>query len=136
MSTPDHGYSGTPLYRKLGLKPGMRCQPIRPPANYSDLVAEADGVRFTKRARKADVVHLFCRTRRDLDQCIEDALDRVVEGGMLWVSWFKKSSPSIVDLTEDQLREVLLPRDWVDIKVCSVDQDWSALKFVRRKSSH
>ena len=63
-------------------------------------------------------------------------MDRVFAGGMLRISWFKKSSPSIVDLTEDQVREVLLPRDWVDIKVCAVDQDSSALKFVRRKSSH
>ena len=114
----------------------MRCQRIRPPANYPNLIAEADAVRFMKRARKAAVLHLFCWSRRDLDQCIEDSMDRVFAGGMLRISWFKKSSPSIVDLTEDQVREVLLPRDWVDIKVCAVDQDSSALKFVRRKSSH
>ena len=53
---------------------------------------------------------------------------------MLWVSWPKKSSALFRDLTEDMLREVILPTGWVDVKVCAVDSDWSGLKFLRRKS--
>ncbi len=135
MSSTTHGYSGTPLFRKLGLKPGMRYLLLRPPDGYESLVADAEGVRFMRRAASADVVHLFCRRRRDLDRNIERALDRVSEGGMLWISWPKKSSPMFIDLTEDQLREVVLPTGWVDVKVCAVDADWSGLKFMRRKAS-
>lgn len=52
----------------------------------------------------------------------------------MWVSWPKKSSPLYWDLTEDMLREVILPTGWVDVKVCAVDPDWSGLKFLRRKT--
>ena len=55
-------------------------------------------------------------------------------GGMIWVSWPKKASKLFIDLTEDGLREVLLPTGWVDVKVCAVDADWSGLKFLRRKT--
>ncbi|MEO0366750.1 MAG: DUF3052 domain-containing protein [Pseudomonadota bacterium] len=129
-----HGYSGKPLYQKLGLKPGMKCLTVGAPAHYPELVEGAEGVRFQKRAVTADVVHLFCPTRRVLDNKIEQALAKVVDGGMLWISWPKKSSRMFKDLTEDQLREVILPTGWVDVKVCAVDADWSGLKFVRRKT--
>jgi len=132
-SPATHGYSGKPLFQKLGLKPGMRCQLIGAPSHYPELVAGVTGVRFMRRAKSADVVHLFCPNRRSLDRRIGRALDCVVPGGMLWVSWPKKSSALFVDLTEDQLRDVILPLDWVDVKVCAVDADWSGLKFLERK---
>ena len=129
-----HGYSGTPLFRKLGLKPGLTCLPISAPDHYFDLVAGAEDVTFRKRAATADVVHLFCSRRRDLERRVEAALARVAPGGCLWISWPKKSSPKFIDLTEDGLREVILPLGWVDVKVCAVDADWSALKFTRRRT--
>jgi len=128
-----HGYSGKPLFQKLGLKPGMRCQLIGAPPHYPELMAGVTGVRFMQRAKTADVVHLFCPNRASFDRQIERALDRVAPGGMLWVSWPKKSSTLFVDLTEDQLRDVILPLNWVDVKVCAVDADWSGLKFLERK---
>ena len=128
-----HGYSGKPLYQKLGLKAGMRCYAMRAPAHYAELVSGADGVRFLKRAATADIVHLFCRNRRELERNIENALSRVAERGMLWVSWPKKSSPLFKDLTEDGVRGIVLPTGWVDVKVCAVDDDWSGLKFLRRR---
>ena len=62
------------------------------------------------------------------------ALAAVRPGGMLWVSWPKKASPLFRDLTEDGLREILLPTGWVDVKVCAVSADWSGLKFLRRRA--
>ena len=133
-AAPRHGYSGKPLFEKLGLRPGTVCLTIGAPPHYDDLVAGAVDVTFRKRARQADVVHLFCANRRALETRIERALEQVAPGGMLWVSWPKKSSELFRDLTEDGLREIILPRKWVDVKVCAVDQDWSGLKFVRRRS--
>ena len=133
MTNNPHGYSGKPLYQKLGLKPGMQCWPVFPPAHYSDLVKGADGVQFLKRAAAADIVHLFCAERRVLERNIDRALERLSPGGMLWVSWPKKSSSIYKGLSEGHLREIILPRGWVDVKVCAVDADWSALKFLRRK---
>ena len=61
---------------------------------------------------------------------MERALSLVTDGGMLWISWPKKSSPRFRDLTEDGIRESVLPTGWVDVKVCAVDEVWSGLKFV------
>ncbi len=52
---------------------------------------------------------------------------------MLWISWLKTSSPLFKDLTEDVIREIVLPTGWIDVKVCAVDQVWSGLKFLRRQ---
>ena len=62
------------------------------------------------------------------------ALRSVKDGGMIWVSWPKKSSPLYIDLTEQDFRDHILPLGWVDVKVCAVDDDWSGLKFLKRKS--
>ncbi|MEM1092454.1 MAG: DUF3052 domain-containing protein [Pseudomonadota bacterium] len=134
MNQAAAGYSKKPLYQKLGLKPGMRCLVLGAPDHYDELLAGAEGVRFMKRAKSADVVHLFCRRRADLTRRIDAALGKVAPGGMLWLSWPKKSSPLFRDLTEDELRRVVLPTGWVDVKVCAVDHDWSGLKFLRRRS--
>ena len=128
-----HGYSGKPLFQKLGMKPGTSVLPLCPPGHYSDLVADAADVTFLTRG-PAEIVHLFCADRSVLDRCFQDALESIAPGGMLWVSWPKKSSKLFVDLTEDDLRTVILPTGWVDVKVCAVDGDWSGLKFLKRKS--
>ncbi|MEL6827996.1 MAG: DUF3052 domain-containing protein [Pseudomonadota bacterium] len=134
MSPGPAGYSGKPLYQKLGLKPGMRCLTIRAPDHYPELVAGAEGVRFLKRAAPADLVHVFCRQRRDVAPLFERALRSVVTGGMIWVSWPKKSSLLYKDLTEQDFRNHILPLGWVDVKVCAVDGDWSGLKLLRRRA--
>ncbi|WP_339678617.1 DUF3052 family protein [uncultured Hyphomonas sp.] len=127
------GYSGKPLYQKLGLKPGMRCLPVNPPRDYSSLVAGAAGIDFVT-GGPADHVHLFCPDRAAFASGLQDALGHVAEGGMLWVSWPKKSSKLHIDLTEQDLRDAILPTGWVDVKVCAVDEDWSGLKFLKRKA--
>lgn len=127
------GYSGKPLYQKLGLKPGMSCKTIGAPADYQDLIAGASEVNVSACLRAADLVHLFCRSEADLAAMVEKALAAVNDGGMLWVSWPKKSSPLHRDLTEDGVRRIVLPTGWVDVKVCAVDADWSGLKFLRRR---
>lgn len=127
------GYSGKPLYQKLGLKPGMRYLMISPPEGYEGLIADSKDVRLMRRAKSADVVHLFCRRTTDLTRRLAFALGKPVQGGMLWISWPKKSSPLFVDLTENMIRSEVLKTSWVDVKVCAVDQDWSGLKFLRRR---
>lgn len=128
-----HGYSGKPLYQKLGMKPGMSVLPVNPPAHYSELIHGADGVECVATG-PAHIVHLFCGNRAELQASLGLAMAQIAEGGMLWVSWPKKSSKLFMDLTEDDLRTVILPTGWVDVKVCAVDADWSGLKFLKRKS--
>lgn len=132
--TKQSGYSGKPLFQKLGLKPGMTCLLVNPPENYDALVEGAQGVGFVQSGTDADMVHLFCRDRAALETGYPSALTSVATGGMVWISWPKKSSRLFVDLTEDGIRDIVLPTDWVDVKVCAVDADWSGLKFLRRRT--
>ena len=128
------GYSGKPLIQKLGLKEGQILKPVGAPEGHADWIEPLPpGAVVDPAAGKADLVHLFVRDRADLERGAAPALAAVRPGGMLWVSWPKKSSPLFRDLTEDGLREVLLPTGWVDVKVCAVSADWSGLKFLKRR---
>ena len=130
------GYSGKPLIQKLGLKDGQTLKPVDAPEGYIDWIEPLPvGAVVDAAAEQADLVHLFVRDRADLERAAPAALGAVRPGGMLWVSWPKKTSPLFRDLTEDGLRAVLLPTGWVDVKVCAVSADWSGLKFLRRKAA-
>ena len=130
------GYSGKPLAQKLGLKDGMRPAVIAAPPHYDDLienfpvehVASPEGLEGEQ-----DFLHLFCQQTSDLEAGLARAFEHLAEGGMIWVSWPKKSSKLWQDMTEDDVRRVCLPMGLVDVKVCAVDADWSGLKLMRRK---
>jgi hypothetical protein len=77
---------------------------------------------------------VFVRDAASLARDLPKLEPRLSEGGMIWVSWPKKSSPVFKDLTEDGVRQVCLPLGLVDMKVCTVDSVWSGLKLYRRKS--
>lgn len=130
------GYSGKTLADKLGVREGDTLAVMDGPADYAALVEPLPaGARLIDGPDpEARILHLFVRDRADLEAKAGTAFAHRPDGGMVWVSWPKKSSPMFVDLTEDGLREVILPLGWVDVKVCAVDADWSGLKFLRRKT--
>lgn len=128
------GYSGTPLQKKLGLKPGMRAVFIREPQGYRETLGELPaGVRLLSRpGKKMEFVHLFCATIKDLRARLSGAKRALAREGTLWVSWPKKSSGMQTDLAEGDVRKAGLKLGLVDVKICAVDDTWSALKFVYR----
>lgn len=130
------GYSGTPLARKLGIKPGSRLFVAGAPPDYKKLVAPLpDGVKILSRMTSdTDIAHLFSTRRDDLAAQIRSTLAQLKSDGAIWVSWPKKAAKVPTDITEDTIREVALPLGLVDIKVCAVDEVWSGLKLVRRKA--
>ena len=129
------GYSGTPLARKLGLKPGLRVSAPGAPPNYRKLLAPLpEGIEFQARVSKAtDIVHLFTTSRAELAKSLAGWLKVLAPDASIWVSWPKKTSKVPTDITEDTIRAVALPLGLVDIKVCAVDETWSGLKLVLRK---
>ncbi len=128
------GYSGKSLIAKLGLKEGAKAIVIAPPATYAKLTdGAAIGQRSAAPAAGAfDFIHLFVSDAASLSRKLTKLEPRLAEGGMLWVSWPKKTSKLFVDLTEDGIRQLCLPMGLVDVKVCAVDSDWSGLKLMRR----
>jgi hypothetical protein len=129
------GYSGTPLVRKLGLRPGMACAVLNPPDGYWDLLEGLpDGLTFPDRPDEdLDYVHVFVSERRDLPDDLARFRAAIAQNGMIWVSWPKKASGVETDLTEDVVRQIGLSAGLVDVKVCAVDETWSGLKFVIRR---
>ena len=129
------GYSGTPLVRKLGLRPGWRVAVLQGPEHLDELLGELPpGLRITRRLGNGiDAVWIFVVTRAELERRLPEVLRRLAADGTLWISWPKRSSGVPTDVTENLLREVVLPTGWVDIKVCAVDDTWSGLRFARRR---
>jgi hypothetical protein len=131
------GYSGTPLAQKLGIKPGQKVATIGAPAGYRKLLAPlAAGISFTtKIATEAPFVHLFVTKRQTLEKELKRLRRLLADTGVLWVSWPKKASGVVTDITEDVIREVCLPLGFVDVKVCAVDETWSGLKLMVRREN-
>ncbi len=63
-----------------------------------------------------------------------EELPSIIEyNGALWVSWPKKLSRMNTDLNENIIREIGLENGLVDVKVISINNVWSGLKFVYRR---
>jgi hypothetical protein len=136
-TTTMTGYSGTPLPQKLGIKPGLTVVTINGPANYRRLLgAIPEGVTFCDRL-KADssFVHVFIKTRTELEKRLPALREKVADTGTVWVSWLKKSAGVPTDVTEDVVRAVALPLGFVDVKVCAIDETWSGLKLMVRREN-
>lgn len=128
------GYSGTPLERKLGFKPGMAAAFLDTPEQLDGLLGDLDGVSVKRSLRgRADLVLCFVTARKELARRAARLREAIAPDGMVWVCWPKRASKVPTDVTEDVVREVLLPTGLVDIKVAAIDETWSGLKLVVRR---
>jgi hypothetical protein len=132
--TTDAGYSGTPLVRKLGIKPGHRVAFVNAPEEFS--VPGTDGARIetsvTTSISSYDVILVFCPDSIALHTHFQRLAAVLVPNGALWVCWPKRASGVPTDLDENVVRDWGLAAGLVDVKVCAVDATWSGLKFVVR----
>jgi Protein of unknown function (DUF3052) len=133
---PTSGYSGTPLAKKLGIRAGARLFLQAAPPNYPQLIAPLPpGVQTVRRIdARTDVVHLFASARARLERSLRNARRAMRDDAAIWVSWPKKASGVASDISEDVVRELAFPLGLVDIKVCAVDDTWSGLKLMVRRS--
>lgn len=130
------GYSGTPLWRKLGYRAGLSAHVHDAPEGYLSLVALPAGVKVAWLARPRRgmaFVHVFATAAPRLGTRLQFYRERIAPDGVIWVSWPKKSSGVATDITEDVIRGFALPIGLVDIKVCAVDEVWSGLKLMIRR---
>ncbi|WP_163572969.1 DUF3052 domain-containing protein [Fodinicola feengrottensis] len=128
------GYSGTPLARKLGVKPGHVLALIDAPAGWAvpDLPGGVD-VR-TGGDGPADVlIILFVDRLADLDLTAPGR--RIFPAGMVWVAWPRRAGGHTSDITDNDVRGHALSLGLVDVKVAALDTDWSGLKVVWRKEN-
>jgi hypothetical protein len=130
------GYSGTPLAKKLGIKPGHVAVLLNAPdglaTRLDGLPDEVDLRDTITRGQMCDVIVFFVVRSRDLADRIPALTERLAVAGGLWVAWPKRASGVATDLTENVVREIGLAGGLVDNKVCAIDDMWSGLRFVRR----
>ena len=134
------GYSGTPLPRKLGVKPEHRVLLVGAPDGFA-LAGLPPGVSVTARLACSeepvppgghDVTVAFCADRAALELCFGPLKAALSPAASLWVAWPKKAAKVPTDLDEAAVREHGLAGGLVDVKICAIDRTWSGLKFVYR----
>jgi hypothetical protein len=132
------GYSGTPLPKKLGVKPNSTVALLGAPKDFEQTLGELpEGVKLKKRADRAcDLIIWFVRMRAELYNRIKEMSELTGDAGAsgLWIAWPKRASDVASDMTENVVRETGLASGLVDYKICAIDATWSGLKFARRKA--
>jgi hypothetical protein len=128
------GYSGTPLPRKLGIKPGARVALVNAPDGFEATLGELPGgVAVLRRlGRDLDVIVAFFERHAALERRLPALRDALAPAGGLWLAWPKRASGLVTDLAEGAVRELGLGSGLVDNKVCAIDPTWSGLRFVYR----
>jgi len=132
INTQSAGYSGTPLAKKLGVKPGFCIRLVNAPDYYLDLFTDLPSdLRFAKAGEgPIDFIHFFTKSNDEYINLLPSLKEQLKPNGMIWASWPKKASKIVTDITEDKIRNFALEIGLVDIKVCAVDEIWSGLKLV------
>lgn len=126
------GYSGTPPARKIGVKAGHRLLLAHAPDGWQIPGLPPDVTR-TDRIADADVVIAFYRSHAELAAEAPSLAAELPRGAVLWIAWPRRAGGHASDITDNDLRDVLLPTGVVDVKVAALDADWSGLKFLWRK---
>jgi len=126
------GYSGTPLIKKLGIKPEHKLLLVNQPADYFYWLGANLQHQMCKHGQSADFVHLFVKDNKQFETEMKKMKSVVKKntGVMIWISWYKKSAGIATDVTEDVIRNYALKNNLVDVKVCAVTDIWSGLKLV------
>lgn len=129
----DAGYSGTPLGRKLGVKPDSRVLLVAAPPGF-DLDDVPAGAVVHRRGGSAsyDVILAFCPDGERLRRRLSTYVPKLTTAGALWLAWPKRSSGVPTDIDENAVRDEGLRAGLVDVKVAAIDATWGSLKFVRR----
>lgn len=128
------GYSGTPLPKKLGIKPGFRLLFIDAPSEVlAELKSSTAGCEVVdSRKAQIDFAIVFAKNRSGLSREFDRLEKQLSPAGMVWASWPKKSAGVATELDGNVVRGIGLAAGLVDVKVCAVTEIWSGLKFVRR----
>jgi coenzyme F420-reducing hydrogenase beta subunit len=126
------GYSGTTLAKKLGIKAGYKIRLIAQPDNYLTLFADLpeDLVYIDNGQEKVQLIHYFVMDIAELNKKLQLLRKQIFADGSIWISWPKRSSGVVTNVSENLIREAALESGLVDIKVCAVDEVWSGLKLV------
>jgi hypothetical protein len=128
------GYSTKPLIAKLGMKDTMKIFLVNAPKDYKKILGCDITHQLVDEISEADFAQLFVTSKDEFKKSYMKIISSAKSTLIIWISWYKKSSGIATDITEDVIREIILPTGWVDVKVCAVSDIWSGLKIAKRKN--
>jgi Protein of unknown function (DUF3052) len=134
----DSGYSGTPLWKKLGVKADGTLLTLAAPAGF-EVPQMPAGVTFAplsgedRHGAPDDVVLAFFGSLAELGQAIAELGERIFPDGAVWIAWPRRAAGHDSDIREQDIRDLALPLGLVDVKVAAIDEDWSGLRLVWRR---
>jgi hypothetical protein len=119
------------LARKLGIKPGMTVLLRDAPSDFASLLAgSAKRIRLSKTSdKRVDCVIAFVRCKADVQAVASAVLSAVVEDGLLWFSYPKKSSGVKSDLSRDIGWEPVFAGSFDSVAQISIDETWTGFRF-------
>ncbi|HEX6261456.1 MAG TPA: DUF3052 domain-containing protein [Actinomycetota bacterium] len=126
----------TPLARKLGITAGSRVVFVGQPDGFEGALAPLPrGVTIATRVGGPhDVVVLFAHRRSALERRLPSLRKALDYTGSLWIAYPKKASGVPSDLDFTVVQEAGLATGLVDNKTASIDETWTAVRFVYRLS--
>ena len=110
----------------------MRFVALTAPPDLDVLLAGAPDLQRLARVASFECALAFATSERALSAHFAKLAPKLLDAGMIWIAWPKKTSGVATELTEDIVRRIGLAVGLVDVKVCAIDATWSGLKFVRR----
>ena len=121
----------TPLVEKLRLEPGLRCLLVSAPENFIELLEDLPpGIRFqTRLTDEYDWAMLFASGTELLIEIIPAVLRSLVEDGILWISFIKRSSRKKTDLNREILWNIMHSHGYKAVTHVYLDPDWTAMRF-------
>lgn len=129
-------YTGSSLATKLGLKPNLHVALMAAPAGFEELVGDwPEGIEIQpKFGASSELAIWFVRSAREMADVADHLGVHLRRGVSAWICYPKQSSRYRVDFTANDVRAACLDVGLVDYKICSVNADWSGMKFTRRKA--
>jgi hypothetical protein len=121
----------TPLSKKLLIKPGCKLLVLNAPDGYLEMLKPLpDGVEIkTNSDGSYDFVQLFIYNRADVETQIKVAVQALKPGGLLWLSYPKKSSKIKTDVTRDIGWDAVHEAGFDGVTLISIDDTWSAMRY-------
>ncbi|WP_374009345.1 DUF3052 family protein [Leifsonia sp. LS-T14] len=128
------GYSSTPLWKKLGLQPGMRATVLHADTGWRVPLDDGPAVTWVDDGAAGLILAFYRSADTSLSE-LDDLGERIRPDGMIWAAWPRKAAGHVSDLSENVIRDAALARGLVDVKVAALDTDWSGLKLVWRRTN-
>lgn len=123
--------SNKSIAEKLLIKPGLSVLLVNPFEGYLDLLGllTENTVHFNETSNPVDIIQLFVKSHKELEEFLPNLKSSLKPGGMIWVTYTKGTSKLAGDIHRDTINVYAKSLGMEGIAIISIDKDWSALRL-------